>query len=767
MSLEDEWNKAKPIDTFDARLIQEGIDPASHKGATLKAIYSQESSSGKNTNTSNAGAVGGMQIMPNTFNSVANKEWDINNPEHSTRAGIRYGSQLYDANSGDANKTAIGYYGGQNAINKAEQGIAVSDPRNPNAPNTIEYANSITNKMNNAEQDNLKKLWDSSSEIKSTAQENKPKSSMFGLGGRAMLEGVAGVPAGIYNAVSALGNIGMPENRPTTPLTPPESINTQQYGTKLADYLGLPQPTNEQAIPMEVARTISGFAVPLGMLSKIKSIPSMAATMIGSNAPKATAITAGLSKYATEKAKEKGLPEWEQSLFGMLTGLGAGSVLGMAAPTSRAVLRTGQSSFGTLEPLAGRLLNRQAGAEAGTVANLLEKGEIPGVKPFGTGQYNAQGEYIGQSPLAFKPKTSDIAGNAGISALARFVENDPNSSTILSERLFNNAKSLKDYVNRTIGSDASITKKQDYLYDVVNTVSKPMRDRNLPTNIDNVTNSIDNALLKNKGNPAIEGALQSIKEKIPQGDVGFNEVYNFKQYIDDALRGKYDDPASMQIAKSGTALNNVKTELAKSLTNTESEFGKFLKTQAIGVRQLNQSKQAEKMINQATNKTPIISNRTGIQEEVFPLSAANLRTQILNEKAMSKLSPNQQAIFENAQRAATSGTRGSMGMARGSNTMQNLKMNELISDDVTRALLGSDVKDQPGILSNILRPVTRGLSNVTGRTGEIADILAKAELDPAYAAMLMRKYKLSPATDMKSAAGRNALYGALTQYQNK
>ena len=582
-------------------------------------------------------------------------------------------------------------------------------------------------------------------------QENKPKSSMFGLGGRAMLEGVAGVPAGIYNAVSALGNIGMPENRPVTPLTPPESINTQQYGTKLADYLGLPQPTNEQAIPMEVARTISGFAVPLGMLSKIKSIPSMAATMIGSNAPKATAITAGLSKYATEKAKEKGLPEWEQSLFGMLTGLGAGSVLGMAAPTSRAVLRTGQSSFGTLEPLAGRLLNRQAGAEAGTVANLLESGGIQGVNTI----------------AGFAPKTSDIAGNAGISALARFVENDPNSSTILSERLFNNAKSLKDYVNRTIGSDASITKKQDYLYDVVNTVSKPMRDRNLPTNIDNVKNSIDNALLKNKGNPAIEGALQSIKEKIPQGDVGFNEVYNFKQYIDDALRGKYDDPASMQIAKSGTALNNVKTELAKSLTNTESEFGKFLKTQAIGIRQLNQSKQAEKMINQATNKTPIISNRTGIQEEVFPLSAANLRTQILNEKAMSKLSPNQQVIFENAQRAATSGTRGSMGMARGSNTMQNLKMNELISDDVTRALLGSDVKDQPGILSNILRPVTRGLSNVTGRTGEIADILAKAELDPAYAAMLMRKYKLSPTTDMKSAAGRNALYGALTQYQNK
>jgi len=609
-----------------------------------------------------------------------------------------------------------------------------------------------------------------SSEIEAQVY-GKPQESnlsrLAGLGGRAVLEGVAGVPAGVYNAVSSLGNLGMPKNRLVTPLTPPESINTQQYGTKLADLLGLPQPTEGEAIPMEVARTVSSFAVPLGMLSKVKSIPSTAANILGSNAPKATAVTAGLSKYATEKAKERELPEWAQTAIGVGTGLGAGGVLGMVAPTSRAVLRTGQNVAGQLEPLAGRLLNRQAGEEAGTVANLLEKGEIPGVKPFGTGQYNAQGEYIGQSPLAFKPKTSDIAGNAGISALARFVENDPNSSTILSERLFNNAKSLKDYVNKTIGSNANIAKKEDYLYEVVNTVSKPMRERNLPTNIDNVMASIDEAMLKHKGNPSIESALQSIKEKIPEGDVGFNEVYNFKQYIDDALRGKYDDPASMQIAKSGTALNNVKKELAQSLGAVEPEFGKFLKTQAIGVRQLNQSKQAEKMINQATNKTPIISNRTGVQEEVFPLSAANLRTQILNEKAMSKLSPNQQAIMENAQRAATAGTRGSMGMARGSNTMQNLKMNELIADDVTRALLGSDIKNQPGILSNVLRPVTKGLSNVTGRTGEIADILARAELDPAYAAMLMRKYKLSPNIDMKSAAGRNALYGALTQYQNK
>ena len=65
---------------------------------------------------------------------------------------------------------------------------------------------------------------------------------------------------------------------------------------------------------------------------------------------------------------------------------------------------------------------------------------------------------------------------------------------------------------------------------------------------------------------------------------------------------------------------------------------------------------------------------------------------------------------------------------------------EMIAEDVARAFTGSDVGAGGGLISGILRPATKGLSNVTGRTEQIADILAKAELDPAYAAMLMKKY---------------------------
>lgn len=122
---------------FDAALAAEGV---TGKAADVaRSIYQQESSSGKNTKTSNAGAVGGMQIIPPTFKSVADKDWDINDPVHNARAGIRYVKQLYEQAGGDPALTASGYYGGPGGLEKARRGVAVSDPRNPNAPNTLQY----------------------------------------------------------------------------------------------------------------------------------------------------------------------------------------------------------------------------------------------------------------------------------------------------------------------------------------------------------------------------------------------------------------------------------------------------------------------------------------------------------------------------------------------------------------------------------------------------------------------------------------------------
>ena len=139
--------KSTTTNPFDVALEKEGVLGTKHE-PFYRSLFKQESSSGKNTKTSNAGAVGGMQILPNTFSSVADKGWDINNAEHNIRAGIRYAGQLLNMSKGDERLAAAGYYGGPGGMQKAAQGVPVADPRNPNAPNTLQYADQVVNHAN-------------------------------------------------------------------------------------------------------------------------------------------------------------------------------------------------------------------------------------------------------------------------------------------------------------------------------------------------------------------------------------------------------------------------------------------------------------------------------------------------------------------------------------------------------------------------------------------------------------------------------------------
>jgi len=130
---------------FEDALKSEGV--TGQLAEVARSIYHQESSGGTNTKTSNAGARGGMQIIPGTFKSVADKGWDINDPSHNARAGIRYLKQLDKQSGGVPELTAAGYYGGPGGMEKARRGIAVSDPRNPNAPNTLEYGRQVASRV--------------------------------------------------------------------------------------------------------------------------------------------------------------------------------------------------------------------------------------------------------------------------------------------------------------------------------------------------------------------------------------------------------------------------------------------------------------------------------------------------------------------------------------------------------------------------------------------------------------------------------------------
>lgn len=133
------------LNLFEQALAAEGI-----KGdlANLaRSVFQQETSSGKNVRTSGAGARGHMQIMPATFASVADKDWVIDNPEHNIRAGLRYLGQMYQKAGGDPLLAAAGYYSGPGGMDKARRGVAVGDPRNPNAPTQLAYAQQVVGRL--------------------------------------------------------------------------------------------------------------------------------------------------------------------------------------------------------------------------------------------------------------------------------------------------------------------------------------------------------------------------------------------------------------------------------------------------------------------------------------------------------------------------------------------------------------------------------------------------------------------------------------------
>ncbi len=145
------WDDAPVVKSgIDGALAAEGITGA--RAAFVKSIYQQESGSGANTKTSNAGAVGGMQIIPATFNRMADKGWNIANPDHNMRSGVRYASLVYDKAGGNPALAGAGYYGGEGAIDKARKGVAVSDPRNPKAPNTLQYGQQVASRIKPAEE---------------------------------------------------------------------------------------------------------------------------------------------------------------------------------------------------------------------------------------------------------------------------------------------------------------------------------------------------------------------------------------------------------------------------------------------------------------------------------------------------------------------------------------------------------------------------------------------------------------------------------------
>ena len=114
------------------------------------AIASQESSYDLNVANSSAGAVGVMQLLPSTANSVI-PGVNLNDPQQNVTAGVGYLSQLTTMYNGDTQKATAAYFDGPGNVNNAiATATAAGEPQNWLAytgPNTQAYVANVDAKV--------------------------------------------------------------------------------------------------------------------------------------------------------------------------------------------------------------------------------------------------------------------------------------------------------------------------------------------------------------------------------------------------------------------------------------------------------------------------------------------------------------------------------------------------------------------------------------------------------------------------------------------
>lgn len=364
MSEKQWWDSFNDASVIDAALAKEGV--SGKLGELVRSIYEQESSSGKNTATSNAGAVGGMQIIPGTFREVADKGWDINDPLDNARAGVRYLRKMFDRADGDPVLTAVGYYGGPGGQDKAKRGEAVADPRNPKAPNTLQYAQQVVDRIP-AKQKEAGGWWDSFEDAKpSRATKDAPKAvggsepnaakkdnpslggellRQVGLTARAGVNGVAAIPAMLSDAITGPINAGLDMMQGDG-----NGFRFKKAGESLngvMDAIGIPQPKNAtERVVQDMASAMAGAGGTVAAGRALTGAGNAVAQRVGQSlaaGPGLQVTSAGAGAGASGAVREDGGGVGAQVAAGLAGGLAPALVPAAAGAAVRGAIRGGEA----------------------------------------------------------------------------------------------------------------------------------------------------------------------------------------------------------------------------------------------------------------------------------------------------------------------------------------------------------------------------------------------------------------------------------------
>ena len=259
-----------------------------------------------------------------------------------------------------------------------------------------------------------------------------------GLAARSAIEGIAGIPEGAYNTASLLANAlrgRLPQEGHKNEWGVPDTINTQQYGTAVANKLGLPQAdeTNPtEKIGMDIGRAVIGGAVGSGVAKALGNMPKLA-QILGANNPVRTALgtaaAVGAGDIAQEATKESDDPMVKYGVP-MVAGIGANMAVGGTAKAGSYIMNPAE---------------RAAGALARQEANLAKAQQrLPDDLTTELTPYNAE-LYAGTKPTAAMIYRNPAIGSAETMARLRnkeaFFTRDEENARLIAQALRDKAES--------------------------------------------------------------------------------------------------------------------------------------------------------------------------------------------------------------------------------------------------------------------------------------------------------------------------------------
>ena len=783
---------------FDVALEQEGV--TGPLAELARSIYMQESSGGKNTATSNAGAVGGMQIIPATFARMADEGWDINNPEQNARAGLRYIKRLHEMSGGDPMLTAAGYYGGEGAIDKARQGIAISDPRNPNAPNTLQYGKQVADRLASATTSDVNPPTVSTNpfaalneEFRVGVPENTKQANPFDAlnsefalpkaapyvapaapkqqtTGESVMGALKDFPRQVgltaRYGLEGLGNVGsilaspfqIPLNAASQALGGPPVASMRDMTTSAVNAVGLPQPQGKlENVVGDITRGMTEAATGTRLASLLSGqlaaqAPSQLVGMSAqqlANAP--TAITPTVAQTVTQQLAQA--PVMQTIAGGTASGAGGAAKAYGGGPaaelgaTVAGALAPGGATAATTKGLKLGQAAIQPLYESGRnqiIANVL-RNMIPDERVGGIVERLTAARPLVPGSM---PTAAEVAESGGIGALQRAASAAfPEPYT---QRGLEQNSARVQALRGVAGDEQALAAAEQARRTTTGPLYRQAEQSTAQVDTTRTVDLIDRLSAKNSGRPQLVSALQQVRETLFENDALRSKPEN----IISSIGGIKDILQTTENTLIKRELLTVKRSLENQLKKVEPSFRQAEREYARLSQPINQMEIGQDLLNKMQ---PALSDFGALGSETAAKYAQALRNSDQTAKTATgfkgatlerTMTPEQIGTFNSvAEDLARKINAQNLGRGVGSDTFQKLSMANMAQ----QAGLPMGLIELPG--------VGRAMNWVYKNSDEkMQEALAKVLLDPQATAKLIAQAK--PADRNKLMA--DALRGTLT-----